>query len=748
MARLISIWVLLAGWLLATVAHAAPVKNPFFVKAEGVTLAPGAKGVVTLTLAVPTEFHVFRDMMEVKVTDAAGLSFGEPSFPPGEHKPDPLSPGSLREQFDQDVIVEVPVTAPQKEGSYIAALTFRYQGCKETLCYMPATDKVEATVLVQPGGGGAAAAAAPADGVALTAQAGVEVVADPSAPPSPDKVVRVSAGAAQPGVAVIDVDLADGWHANRDLFGVYLAKEGGPLTLGAPELPPGEPYTDPATGFTRTDIATDFTIRVPVNGLTGAQQLDLLVNIQACKEGLCLMPTDFPVTVSLTAGAGGPVAEASAGPTASGGAAGGSKDALAVAREAGLLPLLALVFAAGVGVSLTPCVLPMVPITIGIIGARSAGSRVQAISLAATYVAGLALVYTALGVGAGVFGWMFGSWMQSVTVVAAVALFFFVMGLAMFGLFDLGMPASIQTKLSEYGGSGYTGAFVIGMVGALVAGPCSGPVLLSIIALISKQGEIGLGAALMAVFSLGMGMIFIVAGAFSTTLLRPGAWMETVKKSFGLVMWAGALYFLSPHLSETVTALIAAAMLLVTGVFAWPENDEEHGFWVARGRKLYTVVGVLVGAYLLLGVLITRGFILPAVSLAGVGSGAATEKAGVVWGSDEPSALARALAEGKPVMIDFTADWCAACKELEHFTYTDPAVIAESEKMVTLMIDATRGDDPVVKALVEKYEVAGLPTVKFLKPDGTTLHDLTVTGFIPAPEFLPKMQAALAASGG
>lgn len=737
MARLFSLWTLLLGWLLVAPAFAAPVKNPFLVQAEGATVAPSGQGVVSLTLVVPTEFHVFRDMMEVTVVDAAGLTIGQPSFPPGEQKPDPLNPGTLREQFDRDVIVEVPVTAPAKEGTYLAVFNFRYQGCKETLCYMPATDRVEASVVVKAG--------APASPTGAATPAGEGAAAtppeDPGAPPSPEKVVRVAAGTPEPGMAVITVDLEEGWHANHDLFGVYLAKEGGPLTLGAPQIPAGEPYVDPATNFTRVDITQDFTIRVPVSGPDGEHGLDLLVNIQACKEGLCLMPTDFPVSVTVKLGA---AATASLTPPVA-----ASGDTFAKAREEGLFALLALVFGAGLAVSLTPCVLPMVPITIGIIGARSAGSRMQAISLAATYVAGLAFVYTLLGVIAGLTGGMFGSQMQSVTLVAVIALFFFAMGLAMFGLFDLGMPASIQTKLSQYGGAGYSGAFVVGMVGALVAGPCSGPVVLAIIALISKEGEVGLGALLMSVFSLGMGMIFILAGAFSSTLLRPGAWMDTVKKSFGLVMWAGALYYISPHLSETTTALIGAAMLLVTAAFAWPENDEEHGFWVARSRKLYTVVAGLVGVYLLLGVLITRGFILAPVSLAGAGGGGAQSvESGIRWSTDEAAALARASAEGKPVMIDFTADWCAACKELEHYTYSDARVIKAAEGMVTVMIDATRGDDPAVKALVAKYEVAGLPKVMFLKPDGSPLDELTVTGFIPADEFLPHMTAALAASGG
>jgi thiol:disulfide interchange protein DsbD len=219
--------------------------------------------------------------------------------------------------------------------------------------------------------------------------------------------------------------------------------------------------------------------------------------------------------------------------------------------------------------------------------------------------------------------------------------------------------------------------------------------------------------------------------------------MDTVKKSFGIVMWAGALYFASPHLSTTVTALVASAMLLVTATFAWPADEETDGFWIARSRKLYSVVGVLVGGYLLLGTLVTKGFILPPMAIGG-GGGEPVAKAGIAWSTDEAAAMAQAKAQNRPVLIDFTADWCAACKELEHFTYTDPGVIAKSLDMIPVMVDATNSKDPQVKALLDKYDVKGLPTVKFVLPDGVAIEELTVTGFVKADQFLPKMEAALA----
>jgi thiol:disulfide interchange protein DsbD len=687
-----------------------PAKNPFRVEVTDLTLAPGASGNVTVSVIVPRDHHVYRDMMHVKVLDANGLTVGEPDFPPGRKLPDPANPAQTREMYDLDVLVHVPVTAPSAPGTYDLELEVAYQGCKKTLCWFPAIEEQTSKVTVD-----AKAEALP---------------------------FSVKPGLGAPGLAAIDVSVKAPWHVNRDFLTVRL-DEGSAYTLGDLDAPPGVKYEDPATGITRMDLDGDFTIRVPVSGPPGRVELPLIVMLQACKKELCKLPEDLRVTVPVDVGPVAAVAAVAPPPEIQ-----TQASTFDNARSKGLLPLLGLVFGAGFLVSLTPCVLPMVPITIGIIGARSAGSRVQAIALSATYVAGLAIVYSALGIAAGFTGMMFGAWMQSVWVVGAISLFFVIMGAAMFGFFDVGLPSALQTRLSQIGGSGgFGGAFVIGMVGALVAGPCSGPVLLSIIALIGQKGEVALGALLMVVFSIGMGLIFIAAGAFSTTLLRPGAWMDTVKKSFGIVMWIGAIYFLAPHLSATTTALVTAAMLMVTATFAWP-SDESEGFWIARSRKLYSVVGGIVGAYLLVGVLATKGFILPPLQLgAPAGEGQAAAGTGIAWSSDHDNAIALAQAQNRPLIIDFTADWCAACKELEHFTYTDPEVIAASANMVPVMIDATDGSDPRVKALLEKYEVRGLPTVKFLKPDGEPLEHLTVTGFLNADEFLPRMEAALRGAG-
>ncbi len=486
----------------------------------------------------------------------------------------------------------------------------------------------------------------------------------------------------------------------------------------------------------------------------GVTEFSLDVGYQACKgASLCRMPTVETVKVAVTGAALPPLepsaATHAAADPAPGVPVGAQEDMFAAARSKGILPLVLLCFVAGLGVSLTPCVLPMVPITMGVLGARSAGSRLKALSLSGTYVLGLASVYTGLGVFAGVTGALFGSWLQSPWVVGSIAAFLFVMGLSMFGLFEVGVPSALQSRLSGKGGGGsYGGALVLGMIGAVLAGPCSGPVVASVLALIGQGGEVALGAGLMFAFSLGMGMIFLVTGAMTGWLPSRGPWMATVKKAFGLIMWAGAVYFAEPQLPGRVTAFIVAFMLLVTAVFAWPDPDDGEGFVLTRLRMSYSVIGGLIGGVTLIGALLGPALEAQRVALgASAGSGSTNQGPKVVWLASEAEAVAKAQAEGKPLVIDFTADWCAACHELEKFTFSENAVATEiTSNYVALRIDCTDKGDEVVKALQKKYGVTGLPTVVFAKPDGTAI-DHTV-GFVEAPDFLPRLTAARAKVGG
>jgi thiol:disulfide interchange protein DsbD len=217
--------------------------------------------------------------------------------------------------------------------------------------------------------------------------------------------------------------------------------------------------------------------------------------------------------------------------------------------------------------------------------------------------------------------------------------------------------------------------------------------------------------------------------------------MVVVKKGFGIIMWLGAIYYIAPYIPTVATALLTAAVLLATAVFSWPSPEDGEGETLQRLRQVYSIGGGLVGAYLLVGTLLQTGFILPPMQLGSAGGGAPVQQGPKIeWLATEADGLARAQAEGKPLMIDFTAEWCAACHEMEKFTYTDPRVIAAADGFVPVMIDCTEKSDPVVLAVQKKYGVTGLPTVVFVSADGTKVGE--TIGFVEADEFLTHMKAA------
>ncbi len=706
--------------------------DPFRVEIGDVDVPAGGSADLSVVMVIPEHHHLYRDMLEIRMDEPGSFTLGEPDIPMGELEPDPAFPEKKREAYHETFTITVPISAPAEAaaGDIEVELQVRYQGCKDKICFLPNERSVPVTLTVVADHGQQAHAAAPsADLSAFGARPDL----------SQEAPVGVKALAGQGEVQVAFFQL-EGWHINRTMTFIELG-EGAPVQAGEQHFPPAHAFTDPVTGMERQEIGGDFLATLDLSGPEGVHKVPVTVGFQACKDDLCLMPKYEEFELELTLGGQPGVASDAPGEKVS--VAPPGADKFSQVREKGLFWLVLFVFGAGFLVSLTPCVLPMIPITIGIIGARAAGSRLKAFSLSLTYVAGLALVYTALGATAGLTGSIFGAWMQSAWVVGGVAIFFAAMGLAMFGLFDVAMPSGVTTKLNQMGGAGYGGAFVVGMVGAVVAGPCSGPVIAALMVLVGTEGEIFLGISLMLAFSLGMGVLFLAAGLFSSVLLRPGAWMESVKKIFGVIMLLGAIYFAKAHMSEAVTALLTAGVLLSTAVFGWPSDDSE-GPRITKAYKLYGVVAGIVGGWLLIALMASHGFILSPVQLGGGGAGVVVEGPHIEWMDDEAAAIAKARAENKPLVIDFTAEWCAACQELEHITYQDPRVIERAERFVPVMLDCTDGKDETVKALQDKYEVLGLPTVVFVLPDGTTMDDLKVTGFVDADDFLGRMDEALA----
>jgi thiol:disulfide interchange protein DsbD len=387
-------------------------------------------------------------------------------------------------------------------------------------------------------------------------------------------------------------------------------------------------------------------------------------------------------------------------------------------------------FLGGLLTSLTPCVYPLIPITVSVFGARKAGSRGEAMLLSGLYVLGIAITYSALGVGAALTGKAFGSVMSNPVVVGAVAAVLAVMAASMFGAFDLALPAGLQARLTRVGGAGLAGAVGMGLVAGVIAAPCTGPVLAAALAVVAQKGSVPYGLAIMFPYALGMGLPFFLIGAFSLSFPKSGPWMETVKSLFGVALLAVALVFardafpaMKPLFSAARWVALAAAAVAAAGVLLGALHRSFHG---GAAERIFKGAGV---ALLVGGIAYASG----------AAEARVRATSALSWLHDEGQAVALARAEHRPLLVDFWAEWCVACKELDKHVWSDPRVRAKAARFVALKLDGT-SDSPAFQALAAKYGVLGLPTVLFVDPQGRE-SPARVIGSVTADEMLQYLDA-------
>ena len=519
-----------------------------------------------------------------------------------------------------------------------------------------------------------------------------------AAPFDPDRDVAV---AYQDGSVVLTVP--PGAHLKSAFLTVAL-KPGTPGTLRTGPLPPTDAKDELGDGIWHGRVA------VPVSGTGLPAEVELVVTYQPCTEGaggVCYPPRDRILKVqgaALAAGAGpGPVA----GRPARG------------LRGLVLLYLAALGF--GLAASLTPCVYPMIAITMAVLGAKG-GGKARGLALSAALVLGMAATYTALGVAAALTGSAFGAFAQSRAFLIPVSLLFALFALSLFGAFEVSLPQGLQSRLQGSGPRrGLGGAFVMGLVLGPISAPCVGPFIGTALVAIAQDGRVLLGAALLFTFALGMGILFMAVGTFSAALPRSGDWLVRLKQAMGLVVLGFAAWnvrLVVPgwlnYASWSLTLLVAA---VVAGAFR-PAGDLPSGLGKAVGLVALTL-GVLLGVRaaelkLDLNLLPSGGAPVQV---------AAPDQAGWLQ-QDLETALARAKASGKPVLVDVYAEWCAECKELDTKTWPDPQVAAwVRDRAVAVRIDtyAVRED------LAKRLGILGYPTVLLLDGDGRELR--RVVGF-------------------
>jgi thiol:disulfide interchange protein DsbD len=557
--------------------------------------------------------------------------------------------------------------------------------------------------------------------------------------------------------ARVTLRVREGWHVNANPPAldymiptvVKLTAVGG-ITAG----PPGYPAAhQQKLSFEETPMLVydgEAVVTLPLTATSdaaqGAYTLRGTVSFQSCNDQVCLAPASIPFELAVTVAgvaAGAPVTAvpADSTPSAPGGSgfatappAGGTSGGATVVDNpiarlfaGGSLAAFLGLFFIGLALNLTPCVYPMLGVTVSIFGARKAAPPMQVFGLALLYVLGMATMYSTLGVIAALTGGLFGGLLQSPIVLVVIGVLLAALALSMFGLYELQPPPWMLERVGGAGTTGAVGIFLSGLVVGVIAAPCVGPPVVALLALVGAKGDPWFGFKSFFTLAMGLGAPYLVLGTFSNLLQRlprSGDWMVWVKKVFGVIMLSvGAFYVLlavAPKLSNWVlpTALFAGGLYLG---FIDRSVGARPGF-----RWLKWAVGILGVA-------------------GGIGVIATTPSSGVAFETFDEQAVASTLKSGRPVLLDFTANWCAPCHELDRFTFSDKRVKKAIRTYRAFGVDLTHYDSPEAERWRRQYDIRGVPSVLFIAPDGTEARAARVEGFLTPEQFLERVRIAEAA---
>ncbi len=569
----------------------------------------------------------------------------------------------------------------------------------------------------------------------------------------PEKAFAMSARALDARTAEVSFAIADGYYMYRERF-KFALEEGAQAKLGAPQLPKGERKKDEFFGDVET-YRKEVRVRIPIERATREEQtLKLLVTSQGCADiGVCYVPMESKATLRLAAftadsQASTPDAPQSESPLRFSTSA-SDVDIAAMFQSDNLWLVLATFLGFGLLLTFTPCVLPMIPILSGIIAGEGRDlGKMRALALSLAYVLGMAVTYAAAGIAAAYSGSLIAAALQNVWVLAAFAAVFVALAGSMFGFYELQLPGFLRHPLSaahqRLEGGKLVSVALMGAFSAVIVSPCVAAPLAGALLYINSTQDVLLGGAALFAMAIGMGVPLVAVGVSEGAWLpKSGPWMAGVKKFFGVLLLAVAIWIVSPVLAPMAVMLAWAALFIGSAALLGaldslpPQATGWTRLWKAAGvMSLVAGIALVVGAFA--G---SRDPLRPLAGLAGDGASSSAAQAKFLRVASVAELDDKLRSPGRPVMLDFYADWCVSCKEMESFTFSDARVKARLDGMLLLQADVTANSE-ADKLLLKKYSLFGPPGIVFFDAQGREIKGLRVIGYQNADRFLKALALA------
>jgi len=694
-------------------------------------------------------YYMYNDKFNFK-SETAGIELGNISLPPGKKKigirPDGTE-GEI-EIYRHKLAIKVPLL--RSGDSKSLRITVGAQGCADLgVCYPPAKHTI---LLNLPD-----ATTSPSSGIQKLSSLGNSLLAGGQREfLAPDEAFAYQVRMDDNGNIVADWTIAKGYYLYKEKFNFKTETTG--AQLGEIKMPTGTMHhgilPDGSEGEVEVYLNT-LTITIPVDNAPAAGTLAFTTKFQGCADaGICYPPmtkkTDLVLSNAITTKSTTSISNVANNETTD--------------SESGYLWYVLVAFAVGLGLTFTPCVLPMIPILSSIIVGQSQDGEISKFKggmLAASYVFGTSVIYTAAGVFAGSSGEQLQKYFQEPWLIGVVSAILVLLALSMFGLFTIQMPASIQsrmqTKSTGLKGGSLFGVFLMGVLSSMIVGACASPILLSVLIVAIESQDPILGGLIMFSMSWGMGMVLIAIGIGAGALIpKAGTWMDSVKYFFGVLLIGVAIYILTV-LPGVPVLLLWGVFFITLGIYLGATQSLPEGvsgwrvFWKGIGTVLL-IWGVL---SLLGGMQGNRDIMHPVdfsnVSVSGLTStsGAATSESAhdlfiqIKSDADLDRELAKATAAGKPVIIDFFATWCTDCLRMEKSTFADATVTGLMNQYVALQVDVTDPSDPITSAVQKRLGVFGPPALLFFNKQGQRIKSMDFYGYKDAKDFAAHIKQAL-----